>query len=158
MDTLKIIIICISVVAILVMAVIFMYKIRNSKKAYQPVEPTPVESSSSVSSIQSTSSSVSRRQSRRQSTSSKSYGPLGKSTMLATTRSYKPPKFKPEISLPPIPGSTGSSASETPPETKAVSPPLPDEPPPNIGKSYPIDSPQRQPSSRTSTPKGSPSL
>ena len=46
MDTLKIIIICISVVAILVMAVIFMYKIRNSKKAYQPVEPTPVESSS----------------------------------------------------------------------------------------------------------------
>lgn len=145
MDTLKIIIICISVVAILVMAVIFMHKIKNGKKAYQPVKPTPVESSSSGSSIQSTSSSVSRRQS----TSSKRYGPLGRSTKLATTGSYKPPKLKP---MPSIPG----SAPETPPKTKAVLPPLPNEPPTNIGKSYPIDIPQQQPSSRTPTPKGSP--
>jgi len=37
-------------------------------------------------------------------------------------------------------------------------PPLPDEPPPNNGKSYPIVIPQQQPLSRTPTPKGSSSL
>ena len=107
---------------------------KNSKNTYQPIWLTSGNS--------------------RQKTSSKNYGPLGQSTMLSTTRSYKPPKFQPEFNLPPIPGSSESSTPNTPPEIKTAAHLLPIEP--NIRKNYPVDIPSyQQPTPYIPTPRAS---
>jgi hypothetical protein len=115
-------IICVSFIVVLIIIVIIIYKMRNSENTYQSIWLTSGNS--------------------RQKTSSKNYGPLGQSTMLSTTRSYKPPKFQPEFNFPPIPGSSESSTSNTPPKSNVVAHLLPIQL--NIKKIYPVDIPSYQ--------------
>jgi len=134
MDTYTITIICVSFFVFFIIIGFIIYKMKNSKNTYQPIWLTSGNS--------------------RQKTSSKNYGPLGQSTMLSTTRSYKPPKFQPEFNLPPIPGSSESSTPNTPPEIKTAAHLLPIEP--NIRKNYPVDIPSyQQPTPYIPTPRAS---